>query len=356
MFKNYLKVTLRNLYKNKVFVSINIVGLGLALACCIVAYLNSKYSWDFDKNHTDIDHIFHLHQIRENQGDFREYGRVPMPMTDVVKNDIVGVDRIFRFERHTFTVRDVKLDKVFQTAVCYADPGLLESFTFPLVHGNLDAYHDLEKAVISEEYGQKFYGDEDPMGKILTVFDDKGVSFNYVIAGVVERVAQNSSIRFELLLGFENRFRMYEDNAKGNWGNFAQMTFVYLSDPARATEVGSLLDKYLSNQNEANPEHTATSFVLSPMNNHAQNTKDVRWESLGNGMDDAAVLTPQIMALLILLVACFNFTNTAIATSNRRLKEIGVRKVLGGTRRQLISQFMAENLTICFLAVVFMFL
>lgn len=352
MFKNYLKVTLRNLLKNKVFVSINIVGLGLALACCIVAYLNSKYSWDFDKNHVKANHIFHLHQMRDNQGDSREYGMVPMPMTDMVKNDIVGVDRIFRFENHTFTVRDVKLDKVFQTAVSYADPGLLESFTFPLVHGDLTAYHNLEQAVVTEEYAQKFYGDADPMGKILTVFDDKGVSFNYVIGGVVQRAAQNSSVHFEIVLGFENRFRMYEDNAKGNWSHFTANTFVYLDDPDRADEVAKQMDKYLSMQNQANPDHQATKFVLSPMDNHAQISNDIRWDRLNDAMDAAAVLTPQIMALLILLVACFNFTNTAIATSNRRLKEIGIRKVLGGSRRQLIAQFMAENLTICFLAVI----
>lgn len=352
MFKNYLKVTLRNLLKNKVFVSINIVGLGLALACCIVAYLNSKYSWDFDKNHVKANHIFHLHQMRDNQGDSREYGMVPMPMTDMVKNDIVGVDRIFRFENHTFTVRDVKLDKVFQTAVSYADPGLLESFSFPLVHGDLTAYHNLEQAVVTEEYAQKFYGDADPMGKILTVFDDKGVSFNYVIGGVVQRAAQNSSVHFEIVLGFENRFRMYEDNAKGNWSHFTANTFVYLDDPDRADEVAKQMDKYLSMQNQANPDHQATKFVLSPMDNHAQISNDIRWDRLNDAMDAAAVLTPQIMALLILLVACFNFTNTAIATSNRRLKEIGIRKVLGGSRRQLIAQFMAENLTICFLAVI----
>ncbi|MEP3387005.1 MAG: FtsX-like permease family protein [Reichenbachiella sp.] len=352
MFKNYLKVTLRNLLKNKVFVSINIVGLGLALACCIVAYLNSKYSWDFDKNHVNADHIFHLHQMRENQGDVREFGMVPMPIADMVKNDIVGIDKIFRFENHTFTVRDVQLDKVFQTAVSYADPGILESFTFPLVGGDISAYHNLDQAVVTEEYAQKFYGDEDPIGKILTVFDDKGVSFNYAIAGVVQRAPQNSSFNFEIVLGFENRFRMYEDNAKGNWSHFTANTFVYLDDPSRAEEVAKLMDKYVGLQNEANPEHQTTGFVLSPMDNHGQISNDIRWDRLNDAMDTAAVLTPQIMALLILLVACFNFTNTAIATSNRRLKEIGVRKVLGGSRRQLIAQFMAENLTICFLAVV----
>lgn len=350
MIENYLKVAIRNLLKNKTFVSINIVGLGLALACCIVAYLNSKFNSDFDKNHVNIDHIYKIHNLRETDGELKEFGRVPMPMADAIKADFAGVDRVFRFESHTFTARDINLDKVFHTSVSYADPGFLESYTFPLIRGDLSSYHQLENAIVTEKYAQKFYGDEDPIGKVLTIFDDKGISFNFIITGVVQKAPLNSSVHFEVLLSFENRFRMYEDDVKGNWGHFAQNTFVYFENPERAQEVEPLLDKYVSMQNEARPDFLVAKYLLTPMNNHAHISNDVHWDTLRDAMPTAAVLTPQIMAILILLVACFNFTNTAIANSNRRLKEIGVRKVMGGSRKQLIIQFMAENLTICFIA------
>ena len=352
MIKNYLKITLRNLFKNKVYVAINIVGLGLALACCIVAYLNSKFNWDFDKNHEKIDHIYKVHNLRENQGEVREYGRIPMPMAPAIRNDLPGVDRVFRFEGHAFTVRDVKMDKVFHTSVCYAEPGLLESFTFPLIAGDVSGYHELDQAVVTETYARKFYGDEDPIGKVLTVFDDTGMSFNFVVAGVVQEAPQNSSVHFELLINFENRFRMYDDNVKGNWGAFAQATFLYFDDPDQAANFAPLLDKYLEVQSAARPDFEISKFILSPMNNHAHIADNVRSDALRDAMDPAAVFTPQIMAILILLVACFNFTNTAIATSNRRLKEIGLRKVMGSNRKQLIVQFMTENLTVCFLGIV----
>lgn len=350
MLRNFLKVTLRNLLKNKVYVAINIIGLGLALACCIVAYINSRFNWDFDKHHTNIDHIYKIHNLREHQGDIHEYGRIPMPMAEAIRNDLTGADRVFRFESHVFTVRDENLDKVFNTSVCYADPGFLESFTFPVVSGDPLAYHQLDLAVVTATYARKFYGDQDPIGKVLTVFDDTGMSFNFVISGVVEEAPQNSSVHFEILTSFENRFRMYDDNVKGNWGAFAQNTFAYFNDPGQAEAFEPLLDKYLAVQQEARPDFLISQFVLSPMNNHAQISRQLRWDNLRNAMPPAAVLTPQVMALLILLVACFNFTNTAIANSNRRLKEIGVRKVLGGSRRQLIKQFMTENLTVCLLA------
>lgn len=351
MFKNYLKVTVRNLLKNKVFVSINILGLGMALACCIVAYLNSKYNADFDKNHVNVDNIYKIHNLRDEKGDLREYGRIPMPMAVAMKNELQGVDAVFRFESHTFTVRDVQMDKVFNTSVCYADSGFLEAFTFPLIKGDPNAYHTLENAIVTQEYASKFYGDEDPIGKVLTVFDDTGMSFNFTIAGVTQRAPQNSSVHFEILVNFENRFRMYDDEVKGNWGAFAQATFAYFNDPSQAAAFESKMSKYVAIQNEARKDFTVSKFVLSPMNNHAHISQEIRWDNLRDAMNKEATLTPKIMALLILLVACFNFTNTAIATSNRRLKEIGVRKVLGGSRKQLILQFMAENLTICFLGI-----
>jgi putative ABC transport system permease protein len=354
MLKNFLTVALRNLLKNKVYVFINIVGLGLALACCIVAYQNSKFNWDFDRSHTQIDHIYKILSIRDNKGEIHEYGRVPFPMADLIKNDLPSVDRVFRYESHVFTARDEKLDKdkVFNTSLIYADPGFLESFTFPVVSGDPKAYLELDRAVVTQEYAHKFYGDEDPMGRVLTIFDDTGMSFNFVIGAVVSRAPLNSSVNFEVLVNFDNRYRMYDDKVKGNWESFAQNTFVYLEDPDKAREIESLLDQYLPAQQEARPDFTVAQFVLSPMNEHAHIARNIRWDNLGKAMPSAAVLTPQIMALLILLVACFNFTNTAIANSNRRLKEIGVRKVLGGNRNQLIKQFMIENLTICLLGLI----
>ena len=352
MFKNYLKIALRNLLKNKVYVAINIVGLGLALACCIVAYLNSKFNWDFNKHHTNIDNIYKVHNLRESQGELREYGRVPFPMADIIKNDIPGIDRVFRYESHVFTARDVTMDKVFNTSVVYADPGFMESFTFEMVSGDPTSYHQIENAIVTKTYAAKFYGDEDPIGKVLTVFDDTGMSFNFTIAGVAEEGPQNSSVQFEILVAFENRYRMYDDEVKGNWSEFAQNTFIYLNNPDKAKEIEPLLEKYVSVQNEARPDFIVSKYLLSPMNNHAEISRSIRWDNLRNAMPTEAVLTPQIMAILILLVACFNFTNTAIANSNRRLKEIGVRKVMGGSRKQLITQFMAENLTVCFLGLV----
>ena len=245
MLKNFLIVALRNLSRNKVYVSINIVGLGLALACCIVAYLNSKYNWDFDKNHSQIDHIYKIHTLQENQGDLTEFGRVPMPMATAISNDFSNVDRVFRFESHIFTVRDVNLDKdkVFNTSVCYADAGFLESFTFPLLSGDPSAYHRIDEALVTPEYARKLYGEEDPIGKVLTVFDDTGMSFNFTISGVVQEAPQNSSVHFEVLIGFENRFRMYDEPVRNNWGAFAQNTFVYFNDPSQAEGFEPLMDQ-----------------------------------------------------------------------------------------------------------------
>ena len=351
MIKNYLNITLQHLLKDKANAGINIIGLGLAMSCCIVAYLNSTFNSDFDRNHSNIDHLYKIHSLRDNLGELIEYGRVPMPLADAIREDLTGMERVFRYEEHHFTVRDVGLGKVFDTSVCYADPGLLESFTFPLIAGRSSAYHELDKAVVTNSYAQKFYGKVNPIGKVLTIFDDKGMNFNFVISGIVQEPPQNSSIHFEVLISFENRYRMYEDQVKGNWGSAAQSTFLYLTESDQIQVFETLLEEYLPIQNKARPDFIISKFKLVPMNIHAHISEDIRGDDLRDVIPTEIIVTSQTMAILILLVACFNFTNTAISNSNRRLREIGIRKVMGCNRKQILVQFLIENLIICSLAI-----
>ena len=129
--------------------------------------------------------------------------------------------------------------------VSFANEGFMESFTFKTISGNPQAFHELDQAVVTKTYAQKFFGNEDPLGKVLTVFDDNGISFNYIISGVVEKPATNSSVRFDILLNFENRYRMYNDVKKGDWANFTSGTFLYFKDPTQAAAFEPLLSKYV---------------------------------------------------------------------------------------------------------------
>ncbi len=352
MLRNYLKVALRNLFKNKVFLIVNVLGLGLSLASCIVAYLNTRYDWGFDEHHENIDNIYNVHYMHENKGEMVEHGNSPLPLGPAMMKDITGLKGVYRYGIDYFTVKDNRFtDKIFSTNVCFADPGFFDAYTFREIEGDPNAFHQIENAVITDKYAAKFFGDENPLGKVLTVFDDNGKSINYTVGGVVEAPPKNSSIQFEVLLNLENRYRLYENFKKADWGSFIHATFVHLESPGDAERVETLMQNYLDVYNAAREDFIIGEFMLVPMNDHAHSSPYVWDNRLPDSLHPAAVYAPMVMAILILLVACFNFTNTAIASSNGRLKEIGIRKVLGSDRRQLMVQFMGENMIACILAI-----
>lgn len=353
MVKNYIKITLRNLAKNKVFVFINIIGLGLSLACCIVAYLNTRFDQDFDKHHVNIDKIYKVHSNKDVQGRSVEYGITPRPMGPQIANDISGIEYVVRYYPGGQSVRYKPANKILNQGIGFADPGFLDMFTFKELKGSTKSYENMENIIISDRAAKNFFGDDDPIGKVLTVYGDDGTPYNHIVSGVFERPPQNTSIQPDMILAFENYYRVYNVE-KNDWKGFTGGTFLYSETPFDVAEVEKLLtEKYVPVQNAAREDWPIKNFNLVPMAIHAHISNNIRSDWFWDSLHPAHAMAPPIMAVLILLIACFNFTNTAIATSNSRLKEIGLRKVMGGNKRQLVMQFMTENLIICFIATLF---
>jgi len=349
MFKNFLKITYRNLKKNKAFLIINVAGLSLALACCIVAYLNTTFALDFDKNHTNIEKIYKVHSNKEVQGKYVPYGITPRALGPVIANDITDVSKVIRYTSSGMTIKDKLSNKILNKRIGFADPEFLNTFTFPIVNGNKDAFYKKESIMITQETAVAYFGNEDPLGKILTIYSDDGVAFNYVVNAIFEDFPENTSIQFDVLLSFENYLSIF-DLKQNDWKGFLGGTFLYIENPSSVKNIESLLANYIPIQNDARKDWLIANFELVPMATHAQTSDGVRADWFWNAPNPAAVIAPPIMAFLILLIACFNFTNTSISSSNKRLKEIGVRKVMGSSRIQLILQFMTENLIVVFLA------
>ena len=347
MFKNYILITIRNLWKNKLFVITNILGLGVALACCIVAYLNFEFNSEFNAFHQNADKIFKLNCFRNVNGNELKYGIVPAPMGPIVANEITGVEDYIRYSRTTGSFKFE--DDFFPTTIGYADKNFLEVFTFDIVKGNKSALGDRSNILLSERQAAKFFPNEDPIGKGVTIQHNNGKKEEYTVGAIFKNVPLNSSFRFEALTRFENytELRDFDDTS---WDQLIQVTFVTLNDPSTYKSIEKQLDKYIPIQNQAREDWKVNAFYLEPLPTMASNMMDVREAYLWESLDPAAVIAPNIMAALILLIACFNFTNTSIAIAAKRLKEIGIRKVLGGNRPQLIFQFMGENLLLCFLA------
>jgi len=347
MFRNYLLVIFRNLYKNKVYALINIMGLGLALAICIVAYFNHMFGYDFDRGHENFQEIYRITSNRQMQDRDQEFGIVPAPLGPEIKKELPAVTSAARIMR-SYTPVKVGIEN-FNRQVSYVDPDFLDIFTFHLVAGNKQGLLDPNNVLISEEMATALYGKEEAIGQPITIFNDDNQEFTYTVAGVFRDLPQNSSFRIDILTHIQNFLTMWQVEDT-DWSKFARVLFLQVPDPESLPLVQQRLDRYIPVQNRANESFTITGFNIVPLEEVNKRAMETWSNSLYPGLHPAAILVPLMMALIMLLIASFNFANTAIASAGKRLMEIGIRKMVGGERKQLLVQFLIENYIICFLA------
>ena len=347
MFRNYLLVTFRNLWKNKVFTLINIVGLGIALAVCIVAFFNHMFNYEFDRIHENFSEIYRITSFRDMQGREQEYGIVPATLGLEIKKDIPGIERAARLMR---TGSPVKMgDNIFPAQISFVDPEFLDIFTFPIINGDKSSIAGQGNVLISESMSKTLFGSEFPVGKSISIVNDANTEFTFTVGGVFSDFPDNSSFRIDILSHFDNFLLMWKVN-DADWKFLTTGLFVQISNKSLLIPISEGLKNYLPVQNRAREDFRINRFTLVPLKEVGTNTRNIWSSGLFPSLHPAALIAPAVMAIFILLIACLNFTNTAIAIFSRRLKEIGLRKTFGGQRRQLVVQFMFETFIICFLA------
>ena len=349
MIKNFFLITLRNLMKNKLFIFINVFGMAISIGCCLVAYFNWEFDARFDANHKNADHIYRVSSVRTFDGAQELYGHAPLPLGATIRQNITDVDAVTRFN---WSYSDFKVeDNVFRAEMSYVDPDFFDIFTFEFVAGSGDAINDKSKTVISDEMAIKLFNSTDVVGKQVTQVlgaDTKEVT----IGGVYRKPPMNNSFDRQSYMHFENAYDDDKSLGEDNWKNRTTL-FVMIKDPSRREAVHKQLQGYRENNNRVREDFQISEYVLDPFvgMGHRDQANDT-WTMTHSSTAPAAVVSPIIMAVLVLLISCFNMTNTSIAISARRLKEIGIRKVMGSMRAQLVVQFIGETLFICFLALV----
>lgn len=347
MFKNYLLVTFRNLLKNKIFTLINILGLGIALAVCIVAFFNHMFNYEFDRFNENFNEIYRITSFRDMQGREQEYGIVPATLGLEIKKDIPGIERTARLMR---TGSPVKIgDNIFPAQISFIDPEFLDIFTFKIVNGDKASISGQGNVLISETMSKTLFGDEFPVGKAVSIVNDQNKEFTFTVGGVFTDMPDNSSFRIDVLSHFDNFLLMWNLN-DADWKFMTTVLFVQIPNKSLIPSISNGLKNYLPVQNAAREDFRINRFSLVPLKDVGANTRNIWSSGLFPSLHPAALLAPSIMAIFILFIACLNFANTAIAIFSKRLKEIGLRKTFGGQRRQLVIQFMFETLIICFLA------
>ncbi len=179
MFKNYLVVALRNLFKSRVFALINIFGLGIALALCVVAYFNHMFEAGWDGQHVNRNKIYKINIFRDMQARNQEYGISPMTLGLEIKKDISGLENVVRYMRSYSPVK-VEHD-IFNKRVAYVDPDFLDMFTFPLISRSKGILEEKGSVLISEQLARILFGDQDPVGQIITIYNDSEKAFTYMV-------------------------------------------------------------------------------------------------------------------------------------------------------------------------------
>jgi len=338
MFKNYLKTTLRSLKKNKTYSFLNIFGLAIGIACAGLIFLWVENEINWDNNNLNK---LHLYAIRENTtyaGNTFANWSTPRPLFATIKAEIPGIVNTCRASDENIKSLFNVGDKSMYASGKYADSSLFSMFTLPFIKGDAaTAFDQLHSVVITESAAKKFFGNQTTIiGKTVRI-DSKQ---DYTVTGVLKDLPRNSSLQFEWLIPYE--VNLIENNSYKNgdatgWNSYGPFTYVQLSGKADVSSINNQLYNYIHSKDATQTTHA----FLFPMRDWHLYDEFLNGKQTGGGQIEQVRML-SIIAWIILLVACINFMNLATARSEKRAKEVGVRKVLGSSKKRLITQFLSE--------------
>lgn len=339
MVKNYLKIAWRNLLHNKTFSLINIFGLALGMTCSLVIMLWLKDELKRDKFHANDKRLFRVMENQFYSGDISTFPSSPGILAENIVKDVPEIEMASQMlweEEPLFTVGD-KFDKEKGR---YVQKDFLRMFSFKLAKGDAaTAIARPDAVVLSKRLADKYFKGEDPIGKIIKI-DNKE---NVIVTGVLEEIPELSSLKFDFLMSYDIWFRK-NDWAK-EWDNNGPRCYVMLAANTSVDKVNAKIKNYIkSKKKDSNVELFLQNYGESYLYSNWDNGKQA-----GGRIQYVKIFS--FVAIIILFIACINFMNLATARSLRRAREIGVRKVVGAGKRQLVVQFIGESMLVSFLAI-----
>ena len=362
MIKNYFVVAIRNLMRKKLYTFINVFGLGLGLACCILMTLFVKHEWTHDQFHEKHDQMFRLVAQRlQPDGKaipFKLWDALyPLWVVDALKDDVIGVEQACAFmQASSKWTRIIKGEKTFQHDIGIVSTNFFQMFTFPLLVGDPETVLNRpDGMVITETIAHKFFGDVQDysalIGQALTVaprpyFLPKQNYKHFVVTGVMADVPTNSSLQFDVLVSTkaEKGFMLAR---KSNYTS--GYIYVQIAETNAARVLGDLNHWPKKEKLREETFKKPFNFILQPLTDVYWNTDIPNIDIYAPQGNPTGVYILWGLAWLVLLIACSNFITLSVAESSGRAKEVGLRKVVGANRGQIIQQFWSEALVLCFL-------
>lgn len=345
MFKLNLKIALRSLWKNLAFTLINTGGLALGLASCMILLLYVAYEWGYDRQSPNYQDTYMLYNHQHSSGGIASHGWTPGVTATVLKDELPGVVRA----SHSSYPEQQLISygtKIFRKDAVYADPAFVKILDYHFISGNPDrALQQINTIILTASMAKALFGDQDPLNKVVRLNNQESLK----VEGVIADIAQNSSIQFDLLMPWELWIAHHPGMEAKRWDNNFCLTLVQLQNKqafAKADQLTRTL--YQKHQGDG-----ISHYSLHPMQRWHLYGDFQNGRSVGGKIDQVRIFF--MLAFCILLIACVNFMNLSTARSEKRAKEVGVRKAIGSSRGALIVQFILESAVLAFSGMVVAF-
>jgi putative ABC transport system permease protein len=351
MIANYFKIAIRNIRRHKGYSIINIAGLSVGMACTILILLWVQHELSFDRYHENADQIYRLGLNLRTSKIKESIASNGVPAGPTFEKTFPEVLKACRFQKgEGVAVVQYKENKFFEEDIFFADNSVFEIFSFPMISGNpKTALTLIDSAVMTEDMAKRYFGDEDPIGKVIKLNNE----YNVTVTGVVKNIPANSHFSFNMLLPFE-ALGPWLEKAMQHWLlNIHNYTYLLLQKNCNIQDFKkkfpALIEEHMGDILKATGG--SVELFLQPLTSIHLHS-NLKWEIEANG-DIAYVYVFSAIALLILFIACINFMNLATARSANRAKEVGIRKLLGAHQGNLASQFLGESVLFSIISIIF---
>jgi len=349
MFKLNLKIAIRNLWKNKGFTLINIGGLAIGMACCLMLLLYVNYEWSYDKQFKNIDKIYITGLNLKFNGKLATTMAIPNKLSKAALEELPGFKRSARASNEN----NIKLyshgQDNFKLTSLYVDPDFIKIFDYHFIYGDANtALNEPSSLIINEKTAKKLFGNQNPIGQRITYDGKKELK----VSAVIEDLPKNQSMQFDVLHPWSFLDQLNPGDKENPWGTITCFTYFELKDNVSVEATNKLLQHFIVNKEPDLKKMTYEPFLFPFAKMHLYDDFE-NGKSVGGRMDQVRLFV--FLAFCVLLIACINYMNLSTARSKKRAREVGVRKALGSSRKTIMGQFMIESLILSSMAMLIAF-